>query len=72
MELTGNPQAVEIAGEKLVVFRSSEDHWHALLDRCPHRGAALSLGTVTDDGSLQCRYHGWRFRGDGACARSAE
>lgn len=64
-----NPQAVEIAGEKLVVFRGSDGQWHALLDRCPHRGAALSLGTVTDDGNLQCRYHGWRFRGDGVCTR---
>jgi phenylpropionate dioxygenase-like ring-hydroxylating dioxygenase large terminal subunit len=60
---------VEIAGEKLVVFRSADGVWHALLDKCPHRGASLSLGLVTDDGNLQCRYHGWRFRGDGICAR---
>jgi phenylpropionate dioxygenase-like ring-hydroxylating dioxygenase large terminal subunit len=69
VELTGNPQAVEVAGEKLVAFRDGDGRWHALLDRCPHRGAALSLGTVMDDGTLQCRYHGWRFRGDGACTR---
>ncbi len=69
MELTRNPQQVEIAGEKLVVFQGSDGQWHALLDRCPHRGASLSLGLVTDDGNLRCRYHGWRFRGDGACAR---
>jgi len=60
---------VEIAGEKLAVFRDPGGGWHALLDRCPHRGAALSLGTVMDDGSLQCRYHGWRFRGNGGCTR---
>jgi len=60
---------VEIAGEKLVVFQSADGVWHALLDKCPHRGASLSLGLVTDDGNLQCRYHGWRFRGDGVCAR---
>jgi phenylpropionate dioxygenase-like ring-hydroxylating dioxygenase large terminal subunit len=69
VELTRNPQAVELAGEKVVVFRGSDGQWQALLDRCPHRGAALSLGEVTDDGSLQCRYHGWRFRGDGVCSR---
>jgi phenylpropionate dioxygenase-like ring-hydroxylating dioxygenase large terminal subunit len=69
VELTSNPQAVEVAGEKLVAFRDHDGQWHALLDRCPHRGAALSLGRVTDDGNLQCRYHGWRFRGDGACTR---
>ena len=59
---------MEIAGEKLVVFQSADGVWHALLDKCPHRGASLSLGLVTDDGNLQCRYHGWRFRGDGVCA----
>lgn len=69
MELTRNPQAIEIAGERLVVFQAGDGRWHALLDRCPHRGAALSLGAVTDDGNLQCRYHGWRFRGDGVCTR---
>lgn len=68
-ELTANPMPVEIAGEHLVVFRDQSDRWHALLDRCPHRGATLSLGSVTDDGALQCRYHGWRFSGGGACVR---
>ena len=29
----------------------------ALLDRCPHRGAALSEGRMTALGSLQCAYH---------------
>lgn len=69
MELTANPMGVEIAGERVVLFRDQQDTWHALLDRCPHRGAALSLGTVTDEGTLQCRYHGWRFGGDGRCRR---
>ncbi|MGH8565884.1 MAG: Rieske 2Fe-2S domain-containing protein [Gammaproteobacteria bacterium] len=31
-----------------------------LIDRCCHRGARLSLGTVTD-GHLACGYHGWRY-----------
>jgi phenylpropionate dioxygenase-like ring-hydroxylating dioxygenase large terminal subunit len=67
--LDGAPLPVEIAGERLVVFRGAGGQWHALLDRCPHRGAALSLGAVTSDGELQCRYHGWRFAGDGRCTR---
>ena len=29
----------------------------ALLDRCPHRGAALSQGRMTALGNLQCAYH---------------
>jgi len=40
----------------------------AMPDRCPHRGAALSLGRVVG-GQLQCAYHGWCFDGGGACRR---
>lgn len=69
VELTTNPQAVELAGERLVLFRDAADRWHALADRCPHRSASLSRGTVTRDGHLQCGYHGWTFGGDGACQR---
>jgi len=69
VELDGNLLQLKIAGETLALFRDAAGAWHALLDRCPHRGAALSLGTVTSDGELQCRYHGWRFRGDGSCSR---
>jgi phenylpropionate dioxygenase-like ring-hydroxylating dioxygenase large terminal subunit len=31
-------------------------------DKCPHQGASLSRGKVTDDGRcLQCPYHGFKF-----------
>jgi phenylpropionate dioxygenase-like ring-hydroxylating dioxygenase large terminal subunit len=39
----------------------------AFLDRCPHRGAPLSRGQITEDGCLECPYHGWQFASDGAC-----
>jgi phenylpropionate dioxygenase-like ring-hydroxylating dioxygenase large terminal subunit len=68
-ELASSPMQVTVAGETLAVFRDAAGRWHALLDHCPHRGASLSLGTMTSDGDLQCRYHGWRFRGDGSCSR---
>lgn len=61
------PLAVRVAGEPVVLFRdATRATVHALIDRCPHRGAALSLGRV-DDGCLRCPFHGWRFGGDGAC-----
>lgn len=61
------PIAVELAGEALVLFRHSADQFAAFLDRCPHRGVPLSCGQVTEDGCLECPYHGWRFAADGAC-----
>lgn len=36
------------------------------LDRCPHRGARLSLGRI-EHGQLECAYHGWRFDPSGHC-----
>jgi phenylpropionate dioxygenase-like ring-hydroxylating dioxygenase large terminal subunit len=66
-ELTSNPQAVELAGERIVLFRDNDEVWHAMLDKCPHRGAALSLGDITEEGWLRCGYHGWRFDGSGRC-----
>jgi phenylpropionate dioxygenase-like ring-hydroxylating dioxygenase large terminal subunit len=64
-----NPMLVEVAGERLVAFRDGAASWHALFDRCPHRSASLSRGTVREDGTLQCSYHGWRFAGDGRCRK---
>lgn len=64
--VTGDPVAVRLLGEELVVWRNPEGLVQAWDDRCPHRGARLSLGRVVD-GHLACPYHGWRFDGDGRC-----
>ena len=42
----------------------------AFEDRCPHRGAPLSLGRLGPQG-LACRYHGWTFGADGRCRSMA-
>src|SRR4051794_16987918 len=52
----------------VVLFRDGSGRAQALLDRCPHRNIALSLGRVHPDGHLECGYHGWRFDGTGRCA----
>ncbi|MEI8255757.1 MAG: aromatic ring-hydroxylating dioxygenase subunit alpha [Deltaproteobacteria bacterium] len=62
------PLATTLAGEKLVLFRDGEGRPAALIDRCPHRGVALSLGRVTEDGCLECPFHGWQFKPDGSCS----
>ncbi|MGB5959824.1 MAG: aromatic ring-hydroxylating dioxygenase subunit alpha [Coleofasciculaceae cyanobacterium] len=68
-EIGTNPIAVELAGESLVLFCDSAGRFAVLLDRCPHRGVPLSRGQVTEDGYLECPYHGWQFAIDGACTR---
>lgn len=65
-QLRDEPVPVTLAGEKLVLFRGA-DGPAALLDRCPHRGVALSLGRVTD-GCIECPFHGWRFDKAGRAA----
>lgn len=43
-----------------VLFRNEKSEITAILDRCIHRGAQLSLGTV-EAGAIRCPYHGWKF-----------
>jgi phenylpropionate dioxygenase-like ring-hydroxylating dioxygenase large terminal subunit len=64
----GRPLAVRVAGVPLVLFRDQEGRPAALLDRCPHRGAALSLGHV-EAGRIVCPFHGWQLDGDGTTCR---
>lgn len=59
------PLSVELEGIPIVLFRSN-DKVVALLDRCSHRGAPLSDGTVRN-GTIVCPYHGWCFSSSGTC-----
>lgn len=59
------PHAVRLIGENLVLWQSPEG-WSLLPDRCPHRLAPLTQGSV-DEGTLRCAYHGWCFSGAGSC-----
>lgn len=57
--------------EPVVLFRDADGQPRALADRCPHRFAPLSMGTLCEDGrSIQCGYHGLRFGSDGACVHN--
>ena len=59
------PVRVVVAGEAVVLFRGSDGAPAVLIDRCPHRGAALSAGKVGADGCIECPFHGWRFGPNG-------
>ena len=62
----GNPTAIRILGEDLVLFRDGGGRLGLLGLHCPHRGATLDLGRVRQDG-IECCYHGWKFDVDGNC-----
>lgn len=69
--LRKKPVPVRLAGERLVLFRDESGRARALIDRCPHRGVALSLGRIVREpggkACLECPFHGWQFAGNGAC-----
>ncbi|MBN9370525.1 MAG: hypothetical protein ABS53_06810 [Hydrogenophaga sp. SCN 70-13] len=63
------PLARGLLGEALVLWRE-HGAVHAWADRCPHRGARLSLGrvlTTVQGPRLECPYHGWQFEAGGRC-----
>ncbi len=60
------PLSVTLLGSDYVVWRTTSGTLSAAPDRCPHREAPLSLGTIEDD-CLVCAYHGWTFAADGRC-----
>ena len=62
------PLSVELLNQGLVLWRDQNGTMFGLHDRCPHRGARLSLGRVCQ-GQLQCAYHGWTFEGQGQCTQ---
>jgi phenylpropionate dioxygenase-like ring-hydroxylating dioxygenase large terminal subunit len=66
-ELREQPIARMIFDLPVVRFRDRHEHASALLDRCAHRNAPLSLGAVDESGHIACPYHGWRVDGRGAC-----
>jgi vanillate O-demethylase monooxygenase subunit len=67
----GQLLARTLLDEPLVFFRRPDGSVAALTDRCPHRFAPLSMGTLCDGGaSVQCPYHGLRFDGQGTCVHN--
>lgn len=67
----GQLLARTLLDQPVVLFRDARGLAHALVDRCPHRFAPLSRGTLCDGGqAVQCAYHGLRFDGGGACVHN--
>lgn len=64
----GKPVRVQVLNEFFTLYRGAGGAPHLLVDRCPHRQTALSLGWVEGD-ALRCFYHGWLFDGAGQCVQ---
>jgi phenylpropionate dioxygenase-like ring-hydroxylating dioxygenase large terminal subunit len=60
------PVALRLLDQSLALWRDAQGRPVLFADRCPHRGARLSLGRLRE-GLLQCPYHGWRFDASGRC-----
>ncbi len=67
-QLTDQPQPFTLLGQKIVLWRDRQGDPAVVADRCCHRSAQLSKGTIVD-GALQCPYHGWQYDGTGNCIK---
>ena len=68
---SGSLKRHELMGEPVLIGRTQAGQVFAMRDICPHRAAPLSAGRIVDKGegeTVECPYHGWRFRTDGVCA----
>ncbi len=64
-----SPTPINLLGKNLVIWRNPQQQWIAMDDRCPHKLAKLSLGSIDDQGNIICRHHGWCFDGEGKCTK---
>jgi len=62
--VTDTPLGLTRLGEKIAIWRDTDGSVHCVEDRCPHRGARLSMGWNLGD-RIACWYHGIEVGGDG-------
>ncbi|HEY7244021.1 MAG TPA: aromatic ring-hydroxylating dioxygenase subunit alpha [Xanthobacteraceae bacterium] len=65
-DVASRPVRIKRFGEWLAVWRGEDGQPNVVQDRCPHRGASLSQGTIRGS-TLSCAYHGWTFDRSGSC-----
>lgn len=60
-------QGQKIAGRSIVLWRTRDGEVVAFDNRCVHKRMPLSSGRLTEDGTLECAYHGLCFNPKGTC-----
>ena len=61
--------AVRLLGEDLVLYRTPENAFGLIEQRCAHRGVDLLYGIPEKEG-IRCCYHGWLYDFNGQCLGS--
>jgi phenylpropionate dioxygenase-like ring-hydroxylating dioxygenase large terminal subunit len=64
----GSMRREMLLGEPVLLGRTHAGQPFALRDICPHRGVPLSAGKMLSENTVECPYHGWRFKPDGMCS----
>jgi len=62
----GKPVGVTRMAEKMVAWRESNGVLSVMADKCPHRGAAFSIGKIKTD-QIVCPFHGFEYDKSGQC-----
>ncbi|MCX7676161.1 MAG: nitrite reductase small subunit NirD [Alteraurantiacibacter sp.] len=58
---SGNARTLPVqGGEEIAVFRTLDNHFFALVNRCPHKGGPLSEGIVHGH-AVTCPLHNWNI-----------
>jgi len=65
--LKNKPVPFTLFNRHMVLFRDRNNQPAALEDRCQHRNARLSCGSIVE-GTVRCPYHGWRYDQSGKLA----
>ena len=58
--------AVRLLGEDLVLYRTPENAFGLIEQRCAHRGVDMLYGIPEKEG-IRCCYHGWLYDFNGQC-----
>lgn len=65
-EITKKPLKLKLFDKNITIWKGTDNKLIAIDDRCPHRGASLSLGKIKKD-CIICPFHGIQFDTNGIC-----